>query len=72
MPHTYVSDLVHCVFSTKQRKKNDPGSDSSGAGRRWRRAILDCAGEQAGSRSDRVMVAVDFSPRSRRLMIRLA
>jgi putative transposase len=21
MPHTYVSDLVHCVFSTKQRKK---------------------------------------------------
>ena len=21
MPHTYVSDLVHCVFSTKQRRK---------------------------------------------------
>ena len=20
MPHTYVSDLVHCVFSTKQRQ----------------------------------------------------
>ena len=24
MPHTYVSDLVHCVFSTKQRKKMIP------------------------------------------------
>ena len=21
MPHTYISDLVHCVFSTKQRRK---------------------------------------------------
>ncbi len=21
MPHTYVSDLVHCVFSTKERRK---------------------------------------------------
>ena len=21
MPHTYVSELVHCVFSTKQRRK---------------------------------------------------
>ena len=22
MPHTYVSDLVHCVFSTKERRKS--------------------------------------------------
>jgi hypothetical protein len=29
MPHTYVSDLVHCVFSNKQRKKMIPAAMQS-------------------------------------------
>ncbi|MGA7906452.1 MAG: hypothetical protein WCA16_03520 [Candidatus Sulfotelmatobacter sp.] len=24
MPHTYVSELIHCVFSTKQRRNLIP------------------------------------------------
>ena len=30
MSHTYVSDLVHCVFSTKERRNSIPAGTQSG------------------------------------------